>query len=62
VDCSRKSVFRSIAETGDSRLQASRELFSSTLDARTLLPEMGAAIIARLVNLSELTKRHQAWK
>jgi hypothetical protein len=62
VDRSRKRVFTSIAQAGDSGPQASPELSSSTLDARTLLLKVGAAIIANPANLSELGKRHQAWK
>jgi hypothetical protein len=62
-DRTRKSVFASIAQAGDSGPQASPELSPSTLDARTLLLKMGAALpFKRPANLSELSKRHQAWK
>jgi hypothetical protein len=58
-DRSRKSVFTSIAQAGDSGLQASRKLSPSTLDIPTLLPEVGAALpFKRLANLSELSKRY----
>jgi hypothetical protein len=45
-----------IAQAGDSGPQASAELSPSTLDIRTLLPNVGAAIIAKLAKLSELSK------
>src|SRR5580704_10659447 len=40
---SRKSVFTSMAQVGDSGPQARPELSSSTLDARTLLLKVGSA-------------------
>ncbi len=55
---SRKSVFTTIAQAGDSGPQASAELSPSTLDARTLLTNVGAAILAKLAKLSELGKPH----
>jgi hypothetical protein len=58
ADCLRKSVFTRFAQAGDSGPQASPELFSSTLDAPTLLLKVGATIIARLANLGELSKPH----
>ena len=62
ADRSRKSIFAGIAQASDSGPQASTELSSSTLDTRTLLLKVGAAVIVRPANLSELGKRHQAWK
>jgi hypothetical protein len=58
ADRTRKSVFTRIAEASDSGPQASTELSSSTLDARTLLAQVLAALIAKPANLSELGKRH----
>ena len=49
-----------IAQAGDGGAQARPELL--TLDARTLLPEMGAALFAEAANLGELGKCHEAWK
>src|SRR5262245_33286677 len=57
-DRSRKSIFTSIAQAGDSGPQASHELSLSTLDARTLLLKVGAALFEPPANLSELSKRH----
>jgi hypothetical protein len=62
ADRSRESVLTSIAQVGDSGPQASTEVPAFTLDARTLLPKVGAALLAKPTNLSELSKRHQAWK
>jgi hypothetical protein len=59
ADRSRKSIFTSIAQAGDSGPQASPELSPSTLDARTLLLKVGVALaFKRPANLSELSKRH----
>jgi len=44
------------------RTQASPELSSSTLDAHTLLLKVRAALFAKPANLSEPSKRYQAWK
>jgi hypothetical protein len=59
VNCSHKLVFTSIAQAGDSGLQASPEL--APLDVRTLLVNMGTALFVSLANLTELGERHQAW-
>ena len=58
VDRSRKSVFTRIAQAGDCGPQASREPSPSALDARTLFPNVGAAVFAKPLNLSELSKRN----
>ena len=59
ADRSRKSIFTSIAQAGDSGPQASPEPSLATLDVRTLLPNVGVALLAeRPANLSELAKRH----
>ena len=47
-----------IAQAGDSGPQASPELPPCTLDARTLLLNVGAALLAKPANLSEFSKRH----
>jgi len=57
VGCARKSAFATVAQAGDSGLQASLELSSSTLDAPALVLKMAPAITASLVNFSELSKR-----
>jgi hypothetical protein len=59
ADRSRKCFFTSIAQAGDSGPQASCELSPSTLNARTLLMKVGAALaFKRSADLSELSKRH----
>ena len=55
---SRKSIFASIAQAGDSGPQARPELSPSTLDAGTLLLKVGAALFEPPANLSKLSKRH----
>jgi len=62
ADGTRKIVLTTIAQAADGKPQAIRELSAFTLDGRTLLLEMDAALFARPANLSELCKRHQAWK
>jgi hypothetical protein len=58
ADRSRKSIFTSIAQAGDRRPQAGPKPSPYMLDARTLLPKVGAALFAeRPANLSELSKR-----
>ena len=58
ADRSRKSIFTSIAQASDSGPQASPELSPSTLDTRTLLLKVGAALLEAPANLSEFSKRH----
>ena len=59
ADRSRKSIFTSIAQAGDSGPQASPQPSLAALDVRTLLPNVGVALFAeRPANLSELSKRH----
>ena len=51
----RKSIFTSIAQAGDRRPQANPEPSPYTLDIRTLLPKVNAALfVERTVNVSEL--------
>ena len=54
----RKLVFTSIAQAEDGGLQANLELPPCTLDAPTLLPNVGTALFVKPANLSELCKLH----
>ena len=58
ADRSRKSIFTSIAQAGDRRPQAGPKPSPYMLDARTLLPKVGAAFFVRPAKLSELSKCH----